>query len=369
MVELGPSSILKISPPDFRPVYEPSKSRLTWPNGTQAVLYTSQEPNDLRGPNHDWYWADEVAAWIYPDETFDNLMLGLRGGTHPRGVFTTTPRPIKLVRQLLGKERGPDGEFVQYPGVVLAPRMHTKDNLANLAPSFIQQVVRKYQGTRLGRQELAGELLLDVPGALWTLDLIEAARWRDRVPVPSTLTRIVTAIDPAVTSDPEESNETGIITVGRDNRREPHFYVFADDSGILKPWDWATRAKNRFHEVGRWGDTRVKADRVVGEVNNGGDLVEAQLRVVEPNISYKAVHASRGKRTRAEPVAALYEQGRVHHCGAFDRLEDQMITWVPDMADDSPDRCDALVWAITELMDVHPPARIQPTVSRRSFGA
>jgi phage terminase large subunit-like protein len=369
MVEQGPSSIINISPPDFRPVYEPTKARLSWPNGTQATLYSSQTPNDLRGPNHHWYWADEVASWIYPDDTWHNLVLGLRAGENPRGVFTTTPKPIKLIRQLMGKERGLDGRLQPYPGVKLAPRMTTYENMANLAPSFIEQVVKKYEGTRLGRQELGGELLLDVPGALWTLELIDAARYRDRIPTPHELVRIVVAIDPAVTSDPEESNETGIICVGMDRRRPlPHFYVFTDDSGVLPPYSWATRAVDRFHNVGRWDATIVGADRVVGEVNNGGDLVEAQLRIVDKNVSYRKVHASRGKRIRAEPVAALYEQGRVHHCGTFDRLEDQMITWVPDETDESPDRADALVWGITELANLPPPPPPPRSFSRRFYG-
>lgn len=362
----GESGLLQITPPDEMPHYEPSKARITWPNGTQAALYTSNAPDMLRGPQHDWYWADEVASWIRPEDTWDNLMFGLRLGQRPEGVFTTTPRPIKLVRMLMGKERAEDGTFQQYPGVVLAPRMSTYENIENLAPTFINTIVKKYQGTRLGRQELFGELLLDVPGALWTLEQIDTLRWKDRLPLPVNLRRIVVAIDPAVTSDPEESNETGIISVGRDNQKLPHFYVFSDDSGIVPAFQWATRAVNRYKDVGRW-DHVVKADRVVGEVNNGGDLVEAQLRIVDPNVSYRAVHASRGKRTRGEPVAALYEQGRVHHCGSFDHLEDQMITWVPDMADDSPDRADALVWAISDLAEFHTPPRTQGTISRRTL--
>jgi phage terminase large subunit-like protein len=369
MVEQGPSSIINISPPDFRPVYEPTKARLTWPNGTQATLYSSQTPNDLRGPNHHWYWADEVASWIYPDDTWHNLVLGLRAGTSPRGVFTTTPRPIKLVRQLMGTERGLDGRLQPYPGVALAARMTTYDNMANLAPSFIDQVVKKYEGTRLGRQELGGELLLDVPGALWTLELIDGARFvQGRIPTPAQLVRIVVAIDPAVTSDPDGSNETGIICVGMDRQRPlPHFYVFSDDSDVLPPYQWATRACDRYRNVGRWTNP-VGADRVIGEVNNGGDLIEAQLRIVDKNVAYKKVHASRGKRVRAEPIAALYEQGRVHHCGSFDRLEDQMITWVPDETDDSPDRADALVWAITELANMPPPPPPPRSFSRRFYG-
>jgi phage terminase large subunit-like protein len=373
MVE-GESGILAVCPEDERPHYEPSKARLTWRNGTQAELFTSKEPDMLRGPQHHWYWADEVASWYYPDDTWDNLMFGLRLGNAPQGVFTTTPKPIKLVRALMGKERAEDGTFREYPGVQLAPRMTTYENIANLAPTFIETVVKKYEGTRLGRQELFGELLLDVPGALWTLELIDQLRWKDRLPLPQNLRRIVVAIDPAVTSDPEESNETGIICVGRDNQKTPHFFVFTDDSGILPAYkgdptepSWARRALNRYHDVGRW-EHEVKADRIVGEVNNGGDLVEAQIRILDRNASYRSVHASRGKRTRGEPVAALYEQGRVHHCGAFDHLEDQMITWVPDMADDSPDRADALVWAISDLAEFSgAPPRTQGTISRRTL--
>lgn len=371
MVEVGPSSILKISPPDFRPHYEPSKARLTWPNGTTATMFSSQEPNDLRGPNHHWYWADEVASWIRPDDTWDNLMLGLRLGAQPRGVFTTTPKPIKLIRQLMGKERGPDGKFMPYPGVVFAAHQTTYDNIANLSPAFIRQVVMKYHGTRLGRQELGGELLLDVPGALWTLAGIDADRWRDRLPSPDMLARIVVAIDPSVTSDPEESDEAGIIVAARDKQRTPHFYVLTDDSGILPAYragepSWAGRAVSRYHDVGLWTN-RVGADRIVGEANNGGDLVETTIRIVDKNASYRKVHASRGKRIRAEPVAALYEQHRVHHCGQFDRLEDEMITWVPDMADESPNRMDALVWALSELADFTPPPKLPGTGSARTF--
>lgn len=360
MVE-GESGILAISPPWFRPEYKPSTRQLIYPNGVVARLFAAHDPDALRGPQSDVVWADEIAKWKYATEAWDNMALGNRLGPHPRRVFTTTPKPIKLLRVLLGRDKSPDESGRRErgklpPGVVLAPRMSTYDNLANLAPSFIEDVLKKYQGTRLGRQELMGELLLDIPGALWTLERIEKLRVRfDEKPPLQQFSRIVVAIDPAVTSD-EDSNETGIIVAGKvGHQPNDHYYVLRDSSGRHTAYEWATEAVRLFREQ--------RADRIVAEVNNGGDLVEAQLRIVEPNIPYGAVHASRGKRTRGEPVAALYEQGKVHHVGAFDELEDQMITWVPDAGEDSPDRADALVWCITELADLQitdedlPPSR------------
>lgn len=350
MIE-GESGLLAISHPDFMPRYEPSKKRLTWPNGTIGACFNSTEPEELRGPQCSLYWGDEVGAWKYATETWDNLMFGFRLGRRTRGVFTTTPRPIKLMRDLM---------LGQQPGVVLAPRMSTYDNIANLAENFISTVVAKYEGTRIGRQELLGELLLDVPGALWNLAMIEDQRVK-QAPSLAELSRIVVAIDPAVTSG-EGSNETGIIAVARDRRPTPHFYVLKDKSGRLPAIDWARQAVRLFHEL--------KADRIVAEVNNGGDLVEAQIRVVDKNVPYQKVHASRGKYKRAEPVAALYEQKRVHHVGAFDALEDQMITFVPDddrEGEDSPDRVDALVWGLTALLNVIEPPPLPGTHSQRTF--
>jgi phage terminase large subunit-like protein len=337
----GESGILEISPPWDKPKWEPSKRRLTWKNGATALCVGAHDPDAFRGPQSDFFWADEIAKWQYAQEAWDNAVFGNRLGKHPRRVFTTTPKPIKLVRSLLGRDVPRDGETMgqRDPSIVLAPKMSTYDNLANLAASFVKDVFKKYQGTRLGRQELMGELLLDVPGALWTLDLIDVNRVSiEHCPRQADFTRIVVALDPAVTSG-EESNETGIIVVGK--TWNDHFYVLRDRSGRHTAFEWATIAVQEF--------LNQQADRIVAEVNNGGDLVGAQIRIVAPNVPYSDVHASRGKRTRGEPVAALYEQGRVHHVGAFDVLEDQMITWIPDAGEDSPDRADALVWGITEL--------------------
>jgi phage terminase large subunit-like protein len=353
MIE-GESGMLSVCPPWFRPKYEPSKKLLTFPNGVACNLYGAHEPDKLRGPQSDLAWCDEIAKWQYPTEAWDNMVFGNRLGRHPRRVFTTTPKPIKLVRVLMGK----DGAKSKLdPSTVLAPRMSTYDNLGNLAASFIKDVLKKYQGTRLGRQELMGELLLDVPGALWTLALIDQQRVAyDRGPLLADFVRIVVAIDPAVTSD-EDSNETGIIVAGK--TWNDHYYVLRDKSGRHTAFEWATIAIREFRNY--------RADRIVAEVNNGGDLVEAQLRVVAADVSYSAVHASRGKRTRGEPVAALYEQGKVHHVGAFDELEDQMITWLPDAGEDSPDRTDALVWAISELADFGDTVELPPSSSSRSL--
>lgn len=337
MIE-GESGLLEISPPWFRPKWEPSKRRVTWPNGAVGTTFGAHDPDSLRGPQSDLAWCDEIAKWKYASEAWDNMVFGNRLGVHPRRIWTSTPKPIKLVRQLMGRDKtwGPLDE-----STILLPQMTTYDNLGNLAASFIKDVLKKYQGTRLGKQELMGELLLDVPGALWTLKMIDDLRVRPHdAPTLEDFVRIVVAIDPAVTSE-EDSNETGIICAGR--TWNEHYYVMADKSGRLSGFEWATAAVKLFNEQ--------RADRIVAEVNNGGDLVEAQLRIVDDNVPYKAVHASRGKRTRGEPVSALYEQGKVHHIGTFDELEDQMITWIPDAGDESPDRADALVWALTELSE------------------
>ena len=326
MVE-GESGILAISPPDARPLYEPSKRLLTWPNGAIATLYSADEPERLRGPQHDFAWCDELAAWRYP-EAWDMLMFGLRLGDDPRAVVTTTPRPTKLIRALLADPK------------VTVTRGATRENQANLAPAFLQQIVRRYEGTRLGRQELEAELLDDVAGALWSRGLVEAAR---AGAAPGELSRIVVAIDPAASSG-GNADETGIIVAGRD--RQGHGWVLADASGRFAPTGWARAALAacRAHN----------ADRIVAEVNNGGEMVEATLRVIDPDVSFAAVRAARGKAARAEPVAALYEQGRVHHIGAFPQLEDQMCAFTADfdrnIAGYSPDRVDALVWALTELL-------------------
>lgn len=327
MVE-GESGILAISPPWNRPKYEPSKRRVTWRNGAIATLYSADEPERLRGPQHDLAWPDELGAWRYA-EAWDMLMFGLRLGQHPRAVVTTTPRPTRLVRELLAS-----------PTTVVT-RGSTYDNRANLAPAFFDQIIRKYEGTRLGRQELYAEVLDDVPGALWTRSMIDAANTQHALP---DLVRVVVAIDPAVTSG-EDSDETGIIAAGLG--ADGLAYVLADRTCRMSPDGWARRAVTAFDEY--------RADRIIAEVNNGGDLVEATIRTVRKGIPYRKVTASRGKRVRAEPIAALYEQGRVRHAPGLQALEDQMLTFLPEGTEGSPDRVDALVWALTELVDTTTP--------------
>jgi predicted phage terminase large subunit-like protein len=323
MVE-GESGLLAIAPGKRRPVFEPSKRQLTWPNGAVATLFSADEPDRLRGPQFDAAWCDELAAWRYP-AAWDMLMMGLRLGTNPRVVVTTTPKPVKLIRALLAS---PD---------CAVTRGGTRENAKNLAPGFLAAILKQYDGTRLGRQELDAELLEDMPGALWSRDQIERARI-DEAPV---LRRVVVAIDPAASTG-EEADETGIVVaaLGQDSQG----YVLDDLSGRFSPHDWASRALEAY---------RVhRADRIVAEVNNGGAMVEATSRVLDAGVSYKPVHASRGKLARAEPVAALYEQGRIHHVGAFPALEDQMCAFTggPLAHLASPDRVDALVWALSELM-------------------
>ena len=319
MVE-GESGIQAISPPWMYPKYEPSKRRLTWPNGATATTYSGDEPDQLRGPQHEFVWADELAAWKYPEETWDNAMFGLRLGV-AKALITTTPKPIKVIRDLVAED-----------GMVVTSGS-TYENLENLSEVY-QSIIRKYAGTRLGEQELKGRLLEDVPGALWSRELIDPFRATD----PPDFQRIVVAMDPAVTST-ETANEMGIVVaaVGTDGDG----YVLEDVTCRSSPTVAAERAIAVYH--------KYRADRVVAEVNNGGEWIEAVLRTVDPNVSYKSVHASRGKRTRAEPVSALYEQGRIHHVGKFESLEDQMCMFTPEIKD-SPDRVDALVWAITDLM-------------------
>ncbi len=340
MVE-GQSGLLAVSPASFRPVYEPSKRRLTWPNGALPFCFSAEEAERLRGPQHDAAWCDELGAWADAEATWDQLMFGLRLGARPRVAITTTPKPTRLIRALVGR---PDFRVT---------RGRTADNAANLAPTFLETIVGRYGGTRLGRQELDAEILEDVPGALWTRDRIEALRV-ERAPE---LRRVVVAIDPAVTAG-EDSDETGLVVAGVG--ADGHGYVLEDASGRHAPTEWARRAVALFHRHG--------ADRIVAEVNQGSALVEATLRVVDGNVPYRGVHASRGKIIRAEPVSALYEQGRVHHVGALPALEDQLCTFAPGSAR-SPDRLDALVYALTELIVGAPGAGILEFYRREAEAA
>jgi phage terminase large subunit-like protein len=327
MVE-GESGILATAPRHARPEYQPGLRRLTWPNGALAVCFSADEPDRLRGPQHDGAWGDEIASWRYPD-AWDQLMFGLRIGKNPRVVATTTPRPVKLIRNLLARE-GKD---------VVVTRGRTIENAANLAPAFLSEIMRRYEGTRLGRQELDAEVLEDVPGALWMREWID----RDRVVAAPELRRIVVAVDPAASTS-EGSDETGIIVAGIGG--DKHGYVLDDLSGRYQPNEWATKGIEAYRHH--------RADRIVAEVNAGGDMVQSVLRTVDPHVSYHAVHASRGKAIRAEPVAALYEQKKVHHVGSLSVLEDQLCAFTSDFdrsrAGYSPDRLDALVWALSDLM-------------------
>jgi len=323
----GESGLLAVHPADFRPRYEPSKRRLTWPNGARATLFNAVEADQLRGPQHDLAWSDELAKWRYVQATWDQLQFGLRLGARPRQCVTTTPRPIAALKAIM-----------EDPDTVIT-RGTTHENLNNLAPAFIERILRRYQGTRLGRQELNAEILDSMPGALWTRALIESLRVAKAPP----LARIVVAIDPAAASG-ESANETGIVVAGLG--ADGHGYVLEDLSRRASPDAWGRAAVGAYR---RW-----RADRIVGEVNNGGEMIAHLIRTVDPTVAYKAVRASRGKSARAEPVAALDEQGRVHHVGAFPELEDQMCAMTPEFdrtsAGFSPDRLDARVWAITELM-------------------
>lgn len=325
MVE-GESGILSISPPWNRPIYEPSKRRLTWPNGAVATTFSAERPDRLRGPQCGLLWADEIAAWKYP-ETWDMAMFGWRLGADPKAVVTTTPRPVDVVKELMVTDS------------VVVTRGNSYENRSNLADVWFQTVIAKHEGTRLGRQEIHAEILEDTPGALWTLDTIDAHRIKYAEFMALELVRIAVAIDPAVTST-EDSNETGIIAAGIDADGEG--YVMADRSGKYTPIGWAKKAIELFQ--------LLKGDRIVAEINNGGDMVESTLRTVEPRIPYAKVHASRGKRVRAEPISSLYDQGLVHHVGVLPMLEDQMTTWSAEDGSDSPDRIDALVWALSFLM-------------------
>jgi predicted phage terminase large subunit-like protein len=320
----GPSGIMSICPNSTRPSFEPSKRRITFVTGATATIFSAEEPDRLRGPQHDLIWADELAAWKDAQHVWDMSMFGLRVGSRPRAIVTTTPRPIPLIRALLKR----DGQDVR------VTRGRTSDNAKNLPPSFLESIVGRYRGTRLGRQELDAEILDDVVGALWSRDLIEQTR---RAAAPA-CRRLVVGIDPSI-SIGEDSNETGLVVAGLGI--DDHAYVLADESGKLAPIEWARRACRLYRS---WA-----ADRVIAEKNQGGQMVEATIRTVDHNVSFRAVHASRGKVTRAEPVAALFEQGRAHLVGSFPQLEDQMATYSAGSTD-SPDRLDAMVWALTELM-------------------
>lgn len=326
----GESGLLAIAPPWFRPTYEASKRRVTWPNGAIATLYDAREPDQLRGPQHDAALLDELAKYRYAQAVFDNLLFGLRLGNHPRWIATTTPRPIDLIKRL-----------VRDPRVVIT-RGSSLENVSNLAPTYKRNVIDRYAGTRLGRQEIDAEILEDVPGALWSRRNLDEYR----VASAPALERIVVGVDPAATST-ENANETGIVVAGVARvGGTPHGYTLDDWTVKGTPDEWARRAVAAYR--------RFEADRIVAECNQGGEMVESVIRSIDPDVPVSLVRATRGKYVRAEPVSALYEQGRIHHVGSLATLEDQMIAFTPESASDrkdgtSPDRVDALVWAYTEL--------------------
>ncbi len=326
----GESGLLACCPPDRRPEWQATRKRLLWPNGAVAEIYSAHNPESLRGPQFDCAWVDELAKWKQGQAAWDMLQFALRLGEWPQQVVTTTPRNNRLLREILA-----DAASVQ----TSAP---TKANRANLAGSFLRYVTEKYKGTRLGRQELNGELLTAEEGALWSLNQLDALRVSG-----GDFDRIVVAVDPPVTTG-KSADTCGIVVAGVVTDGPPVKWratVLADASiQGASPQQWAAEAVRVFHEY--------DADRLVAEVNQGGELVESLIRQIDPLIAYRAVRASRGKVARAEPVAALYEQGRVGHLAAMPELEDQMceMTARGFVGKGSPDRVDALVWAITDLM-------------------
>lgn len=322
MVE-GDSGLLTISPPWFRPEYEPSKRRLTWPNGATATLFSSEEPDRLRGPQFHGAWVDELPSFTYPDDTWDMLMFGLRLGDNPQVGITTTPKPITLLKDIISDER------------TVVVKGNTYENRANLAPSFFRHITARFEGTRLGEQELHAELLDDMPGALWNRELIKRSYIR-HLPI---LTEVVIAVDPALTQG-KRADETGIIVAGKDE--ENNFYVIADHSMRASPKTWAREVIKCYH--------KYQANRVIAETNMGGDLVEVLIKEEDPSIVFRKKHSRKNKQTRAEPAVALYEQGRAFHIRPFKTLEDQMCTFVPGETKKSPDRLDAAVMAAHDLI-------------------
>ena len=329
----GESGILACSPPDRRPEWEAGRKRLVWPNGAVAQVYSAHDPESLRGPQFDCAWVDELAKWKKAEDTWDMLQFGLRLGEAPRQVVTTTPKNVAVLKRILGQ------------GSTVVTHAPTEANKAWLAASFLEEVKARYQGTRLGRQELEGVLLEEAEGALWSTAGLEAIRVEtEAMPV---FDRIVVAVDPPVTGH-AGSDECGIVVVGAVVQGPPQEWraVVLEDASVAaaSPSVWAEAA---IAAMERWG-----AERLVAEVNQGGELVETVIRQIDPLIPYRAVRAGRGKAARAEPVAALYEQGRVRHARGLALLEEQMCRMTARGYEGrgSPDRVDALVWAVTELM-------------------
>lgn len=340
MVE-GPAGMLKICPPWNMPVYKSTRpATLRWKNGAVATLFNGTEPDQLRGPEHDLVLFDELAKYRYAQECFDQAMFGLRLGPNPIWIATTTPRPIKLIKDML-----------KDPNVVVV-RGSSYDNFSNLAPTYKRNVIDKYAGTRLGRQEIDAEILEDTPGALWARRNLDEYRVKDAPP----MVRIVVGVDPAVSNN-ENSDEHGIVIVGIDEKG--HGYVIDDWSLRGSPDQWGRKAVAAYR--------RYQADEIVAESNQGGEMVAHVIRSVDGNVNVRLVHASRGKFTRAEPISALFEQGRVHMVGSHAALEDQMTEFTPHSAasrvNGSPDRVDAMVWGLASLF----PEIVMPEPEARVF--
>lgn len=354
----GESGILAVTPPKMIKRYNRSLGQIHFMNGSRAFPYSGNDPERLRGPQHHVALADEICSWQYPTETWDMAQMGLRLGDHPQIMITTTPKPIPLIVEIVGRA-------AKEPGRVIMTRGSTFDNAANLPESALAALRARYEGTHLGRQELYADLILDQPGALWTRELIEKYRVGLHDKLPEFL-RVCVAIDPNMSAATERPSEAGIIVGALGANR--HVYIL-EDCSLLRPTpdQWAGAAIDAYH--------RHKADRIVYETNQGGDTVAHTLHTVDDRLPLRGVRASRGKQTRAEPVSALYEQGKVHHVGMFPEMEDQLCSWVPGEGGYSPDRLDANVWLITELLlggglgeafFPGPSARLPPTIPGRS---
>lgn len=329
----GDSGLLSVDPSLDEDCWSPTNRCLSWPNGSKAYTYNGTTPDQLRGPQHHFAWVDELAKFEYMQDAWDQLMFGLRLGEHPQVLVTTTPRPLPLIKKLVEAED------------TVVTRGSTLDNAINLADNTVRALYDRYAGTRLGRQELEGEILGDIPGALWRREDIDSTRLKE---VPEDLLKIYVAVDPATSSE-ERSDENGIVVVGlaRDKDGYARGYILEDGSLKGTPEDWAKRAVMLYR---KWS-----ADKIIAEKNQGGLMVESVIKAQDRSVPVKLVHASRGKVIRAEPISALYEQGRVHHVGMFPELEDQMCTFsvdnVRNSSTGSPDRVDALVWGLTEIFD------------------
>ena len=351
----GESGIINVSPPSEKPLYEPSKRRLTWPNGNTATCFTADEPDSLRGPQFTHAWGDEVAAWRQtPDAAgmtaFDNLRVGTRLGANPQIMITTTPKRVPLLYQLLDEAKKPNSK-------VVVSRGSTMDNSGNLSATYLDTITGVYAGTRLAAQELYGEMLDSIEGALWTIEMIEKSR--QGILPPSTPLRVI-GVDPSVAENPRDA--CGIVvcasTADRDLYKR-HAWVLEDATIHGSPEVWA----NKVVEMARrWGAP------VVAEVNQGGALVRNAINTIDPNIKVFEVHSKHGKALRAEPIVLAYEQERVHHVGYIAELEDQMTSWIPGEGK-SPDRVDALVHAMTALLIKPPQGFVGGKLTAKSFSS